>query len=161
MSISFSGSELINIAIGIERRGVVFYDRMADLTKNAVARDVFRYLADMERGHIQIFQGMLGEADKYQFSENQAGEYTIYLQTLVESAVFSDELVASEMAAKAESDIAALELAIEAEKDSLLFYYQMRDIMPQRAQATVNRIIAEEKSHLQQLSELKKKLAAL
>jgi len=161
MSISFSGSELINTAIGIEGRGIAFYDSMADSTKNAVARDVFRYLADMERQHIQIFQGMLSEADKYQFSESHAGEYTVYLQALVDSAVFSDELVASEMATQAESDIAAMELAIRAEKDSILFYYQMRDIMPQRAQPTVNRVISEEKSHLRQLSELKKKLAAL
>jgi rubrerythrin len=65
------------------------------------------------------------------------------------------------MATRAESDTEALELAIRAEKDSILFYYQMREIMPQRAQPTVNKIIAEEKSHLRQLSELKRKLAAL
>ena len=70
-------------------------------------------------------------------------------------------MVTSEMATKADSDIEALELAVGAEKDSILFYYEMRDIMPQRAQQTVNKIIAEEKSHLRQLSELKKKLAAL
>ena len=66
MSISFSGSELINIAIGIEGKGIVFYDIMASSTKNDAAREVFHYLADMERGHIQIFQDMLSEADKYQ-----------------------------------------------------------------------------------------------
>jgi rubrerythrin len=151
MSISFSGSELINIAIGIERRGSIFYDIMADSTKNAIARDVFHYLADIERQHIQTFQDMLSEADKYQFSETKAGEYAAYLQSLVDTAVFGDDL--------ATSDIAALELAIGAEKDSILFYYEMRDIMPQRAQPTVNKVIAEEKSHLRQLSELKKKLA--
>lgn len=160
MSISFSGSELINIAIGIEERGVAFYASMADATKNANAREIFRYLADMERRHIQIFQGMLGEADKFKFPET-AGEYAVYLQALVDSAVFSDELIASKMAKGAESDTSALELAIGAEKDSILFYYEMRDIMPQRAQPTVNKIIAEEKSHLRQLSELKKKLAGL
>jgi rubrerythrin len=160
MSISFSGSELINIAIGIEERGVAFYASMADATKNANAREIFRYLADMERRHIQIFQGMLGEADKFKFPET-AGEYAVYLQALVDSAVFSDELIASKMAKGAESDTSALELAIGAEKDSILFYYEMRDIMPQRAQATVNKIITEEKSHLRQLSELKKKLAGL
>jgi rubrerythrin len=159
MSISFSGIELINIAIGIEKRGIVFYDIMAKSTENATAREVFRYLADMERQHIQIFQDMLGEADKYQFSETKAEEYTAYLQALVDSAIFTDDLVTSEIATKAESDVEALELAIGAEKDSILFYYEMRDIMPQRAQPTVNTIIAEEKSHLRQLSELKKKLA--
>ncbi len=32
MSISLSGSELINIAIGIERRGIAFYDVMVRST---------------------------------------------------------------------------------------------------------------------------------
>ncbi len=161
MSISFSGSELINIAIGIERRGIAFYDIMTKSTENATARDVFQYLADMERQHIQIFQGMLDEADKYQVPKSYAEEYVAYLQALVDSAVFTDDLVTSEIATKAENEIEAMELAIGAEKDSILFYYEMKDIMPQRAQPTVNKIITEEKSHLRQLSELKKKLAAI
>ena len=161
MSISFSGSELINIAIGIEERGIVFYDVMAKSTQNEAAREVFNYLADMERNHIEIFKDMLEGADKFQIPADESGQYTTYLRALVDSAVFSDDLVTSEMAAQAESDAAALELAIRAEKDSILFYYEMKEVMPQRAQATVNKIIAEEKSHLRQLSELKKKLAAL
>jgi rubrerythrin len=161
MSITFSGSELINIAIGIERRGIAFYDVMTKSTDNAAARDVFQYLANMEREHIQIFQGMLAEADKYQIPETYTGEYASYLQALVDSAVFSDDMATSEMATQADSDIEALELAIGAEKDSILFYYEMKEIMPQRAQATVNKIITEEKSHLRQLSGLKKKLATL
>jgi len=161
MSISFSGTELINIAIGIERRGIAFYDIMTKSTENDATRNVFQYLANMEREHIQIFQGMLAEANKYQIPETYAQEYASYLQALVDSAVFTDDMVTSEIATKAESDIEALELAICAEKDSILFYYEMKEIMPQRAQATVIKIITEEKSHLRQLSELKKKLAAL
>jgi rubrerythrin len=161
MSISFSGSELINIAIGIEGRGIVFYDVMAKSTQKEAAREVFNYLADMERGHIETFKAMLEGADKFQIPADESGQYTAYLRALVESAVFSDDLVTSEMAAQAESDAAALELAIQSEKDSILFYYEMKELMPQRAQATVDNIIAEEKSHLRQLSELKKKLAAL
>ena len=161
MSISFSVSELINTAIGIERRGTIFYDIMAKSTENAAASDIFRYLADMERQHTAIFQEMLGEADKYQPVETYAGEHAAYLQTLVDSAIFTDDLVTSEMATQAESDIEALELAISAEKDSILFYYEMRDIMPSQGRSTVDKIIAEEKAHLNQLSELKKKVAAL
>lgn len=161
MSITFSGSELINIAIGIERRGIAFYEVMTKSTKSATARNVFQHLADMERVHIQIFQGMLGEADKYQIPETYPGEYAAYLQALVDSVVFTDNFVTSEMTTKTDSDIEALELAIGVEKDSILFYYEMKDMMPQRAQPMVNKIIAEEKSHLMQLSELKKKLATL
>ena len=52
-----------------------------------------------------------------------------------------------------------LVVRVDAEKDSLLFYYEMRDIMPKRAQETVNRVITEEKSHLRQLSILRRRLA--
>jgi len=161
VAITFSGSELINIAIGIEKRGIAFYDTMAKSTENTATRDVFKYLADMERMHIHIFQGMLGEVDKYQIPETYAGEYAAYLQALVDSAVFTDDTITNEMATQASSDIEAMELAIGAEKDSILFYYEMKEIMPQRAQPTVSKIIAEEKSHLRELSELKKKLSAI
>ena len=159
MSISFSGSELINIAIGIERRGIAFYDIMTKSTENAVTRDVFQCLVGMEREHIKIFQDMLSEADKYETPETYAGEYEAYLQALVDSAVFTDDLATSEMASQVDSDIKAIELGISAEKDSILFYYNMKELMGQRAQAAVNKIITEEKSHLRQLSELRKKLA--
>jgi len=160
MSITFSTGELINIAIGNERRGIAFYDIMTRSADSASARRVFQYLADMERDHIQIFQGMLAEVDKYKVPENYAREYGDYLQALVDTAIFTDELVTSEIATQADSDIKALELAIGAEKDAILFYYMMREIMPQRAQPMVDKIIAEEKSHLRQLSELKQKPAA-
>ena len=158
MSISFSASEILNIAIGIERTGIAFYDIMSRSTENATARDVFQQLADMERKHIQAFQDILAEVDKDQIPKAYAEEYTSYLEALVNSAVFTDDTVTSEMATRVSSDIEAMELAIRAEKDSIMFYYEIKDIMPLRAQPTVNKIITEEKSHLRHLSELKKKL---
>jgi len=159
MSIVFSSGELINIAIGIERRGITFYDIMAKSTDNEMAMAVFENLVDMERRHIEIFQDMLGEAADTPPSESSTGEYSGYLQALIDDAVFTDDMITSEMASQADSDIKAIELAISAEKDSILFYYEMRDIMPRRALTVINGVIAEEKSHLQQLSEIKKKLA--
>ncbi len=161
MSISYYGNELINIAIGIERRGIAFYDIMARSTENAITREVFQYLVGMEREHLKIFQNMLNEADKHETPETYAGEYEAYLQALVDNAVFTDDLVTSEMASQVDNDIKAIELSISAEKDSILFYYNMKELMPQRAQPMVNKIITEEKSHLRQLSESKKKLATL
>ena len=161
MSITFSASELINIAIGNERKGIAFYDVMTRSADSASARGVFQYLANMEREHIQIFNDMLAEADKYQVSETCTQEYAAYLQALVDTAIFTDDLAISEMATQADSDIRALELAIGAEKDAILFYYTMKEIMPRQARPTVDKIITEEKSHLRQLSGLKKKLAAL
>lgn len=158
MSIAFSAVELVNIAVDIEKKGIAFYDVMAKTADNKTVRDVFLYLANMEREHIKIFQNMLREADKFKIPEDYAGEYGAYLRGLVDSAVFTDDVVTGNMAADADSDFKALELGINAEKDSILFYYEMRDIVTNTVLVTVNRIIAEEKSHLRKLSQLKKEL---
>ncbi len=159
MSIVFSGSDLINIAIDIERRGIMFYDIMAKSTDNEDARAVFEGLVEMERQHIKIFEDMLDEADKHPPQEASTRGYSEYLQVVLDDAVFTDDMITSEMATQADSDIKALELGMRAEKDSILFYYEMRDSLPRRTVPMLDRIIAEEKSHLQQLSEIKKKLA--
>jgi len=96
--------------------GNVFYDIMNKSTENDAARDAFQYLADMERHHIQVFKDLLAEVDKYQTVETPSGEYAAYLKTLVDSAVFTDDMVTSELATEADSDIEAMELAISAEK---------------------------------------------
>ncbi len=153
----YPGSELINIAVGIERRGITFYDIMAKSSDDASVRAVFEGLVVMEREHIRIFQAMLEATGGP--SEAAAPEYSGYLQALIDSAVFTDDLITSEMATEADSDVRALELAIAAEKDSVLFYYEMRDAMPAAA-AVIGRIIAEEKFHLRQLTEIKRQLAA-
>ena len=111
------------------------------------------------REHIQVFQGMLGEADKYQPSGESSEEESAYIQALVDNAAFTDDMVISELANQADSDVEALELAISGEKDSILFYYEMREIIPHRAQPTVNNIIKEEKSHVKMLTEIKKRIS--
>ena len=160
MSISFSGSELVNIAIGIERRGIAFYDVMAKSAESGKVREVFQCLVGMEHQHINIFQDMLVETDEYQLPEAYTGEHAAYLEALVDSVVFSDDLITSEMVTRLDSDIEALELAINLEKDSILFYYQMRDIVSPKEQPALDKIIAEEKSHLRDLSVIKRELTS-
>ena len=158
MSIVFSGDELLNIAISIERRGMTFYDIMAKSTDNEVARAVFEALVNMEREHITIFEDMMDEIDSSHTSESPSPEYSEYVQALIDDAVFTDDMITSEMATQADSDIKALELAISAEKDSILFYYEMKNLMPKQTLPVIERVILEEKSHLQQLTEVKKRL---
>ncbi len=159
MSISFSGGELLNIAIDIEKRGIVFYDVMAKSAENEEVRRVFQYLADMEHRHVETFQAMLSETDytgKNAYGDEEAG----YIKSLVENNIFSDDAITSELFARLDNDIEALELAIGLEKDSILFYYQLKDIAQPKEQKLLDGIIAEEKTHLRDLPEIKRKLAA-
>ncbi|MBI2980473.1 MAG: ferritin family protein [Chloroflexi bacterium] len=160
MSISLSAHDIIKVAIGIEKTGIAFYDIMSRTTGNTIAQEIFRQLLAAEREHIQAFQNMLGQADKYQLSEAPSRDQADYLKALVDNAVFTDDMITSERVAQADSDIKAVELAIGAEKDSILFYYEMKEIMPRQTHQTVYKIIAEEKTHLRLLSEIKKRLTA-
>ena len=158
MSVVFSGDELINLAIGIERRGITFYDVIAKSTDDEIAKAVFEALVNMERRHIEIFEDMLGEDISAGESSGSGNEYPDYLHSLIDDAVFNDDLITSEMATQADSDIKAIELGISAEKDSILFYYELSELMPKKVLPVIKQIIAEEKSHLQQLTEVKKRL---
>jgi len=160
MAIFFSGSELVNIAIGIEKSGLAFYQSLVKKEKDVMARGAYKYLAEMEEKHIKTFQSMLGAVGEYKPPEMYTEEYDLYLKALVDSAVFTDDKVAREMAEKAASSAEAIQIALGAEKDSILYYSEMRNLVRERDREVVNRIIEEEKSHLRQLSDLKKKLAA-
>ena len=161
MALAFSVSEIINTAIGIEKRGYAFYTVMAKSTPNDGARTVYKQMAETEKEHIQTFRDLLAGVEKYEAPEVFAAEYAAYFHSLVDSAVFTRDLTQSELASCSSSDIAALELGIRAEKDSIIFYYNMKELMSKDEWGPVDKIIAEEKTHLQQLSDLKKQLAKL
>jgi len=159
LSSSLSGSELINLAIDIERRGIAFYDIMARTAENDATRGAFGYLVELEREHVRTFQSMLSNAGKSRPSKDRTQVNATYLQALAGSAVFTEDMATSETAAQVASDIGALELGISAEKDSILFYYELRDILAEPLGNEISKIIDEEKLHLSQLSDLKVRLA--
>ena len=60
MAVFFSGSELLEIAMGIERNGMAFYQALADKTGKRDVKDIYTYLAGEEKKHLDTFQGMSG-----------------------------------------------------------------------------------------------------
>jgi rubrerythrin len=58
------------------------------------------------------------------------------------------------LAEQAHDRQAALRVAIGFEKDTLLFFYDLRDMASVAEQKTINGIIAEEKQHLRRLAKL-------
>jgi rubrerythrin len=160
MSIVFSPAELLNIAIGIERSGITFYDIMARTTDNEMAREIFEQFVAMERGHLNLFQDILSGLSDEKPATPPSAEDSSYLQALVDDAVFTNDAIISEAVTQADSDIKALEVGISAEKDSILFYQSVKEVLPRLAVPVMDRIISEEKSHLQQLTAIKKKLEA-
>lgn len=159
MPTSFSPGELIKIAIGIERSGITFFDIMARTTDAEMAREIFEQFVQMEREHLKLFQDMQTEIEDNEPPAALTPEDSSYLQALIDDAVFTNDAVMNEAVSQADSDVKALEVGISAEKDSILFYQALQDLMPAHTIPAIAGIISEEKSHLQQLMAIKKKLA--
>ena len=155
MSILFSGGELLEIAMDIERNGAAFYQALADQSKNKDIRAIYEHLAKEEEKHLDTFKGMLNTVGKYQPPEVYAEEYMLYLKSLADSSVFTDVTQAKEKAKKASSESEALDIGIQAEKDSILFYTEMQNFVKPADQKAVSWVIDEEKAHLRQLSQLR------
>jgi len=158
MAVFFSGSELLEIAMGIERNGMAFYQALADKTGKRDVKDIYTYLAGEEKKHLDTFQGMSGSLGQAKPPETYGDEYMLYLKSLVDSVIFSNVAEAQQKAAKISNEIEALDTGIQAEKDSILFYTELQTLVRGRDREVVLTVLDEEKNHLRQLSELKKGL---
>jgi rubrerythrin len=159
MGVFFSGKELVDIAVSIEKSGMAFYDSMIKCAKGKKAQTAFKYLADQEKEHIKAYERMLGAVADAPPPESYTEEYDQYLKSLVESAVFSSEAAACKLAESTSSDVEGIGIGMRAEKDSILFYTELQDLVRRADARIIGKIIEEEKSHLKRLLELRSGLA--
>jgi len=156
MALSVTSGELIDVAVGIERSGAAFYEYLVNTTRDVRAQVMYKYLADQERTHIKTFQALRTDVGDYRPPISSSDEYAAYLEALVKSAVFGNDMMARRMAEKTSSDSEAIEIAIRAEKDSILFYTSIKDLVRQPDLEVIDKIVEEERAHLTQLSEFRK-----
>ena len=159
MAVFFSGSEMLEIAIGIERNGITYYDILSKQTQNKDISSLYEYLSEEEQNHLDTFQKMADSVGKYKPSESYSGEYMLYMKSLMDSAVFKDTDTARQKAQEASSDFEAIDIGIQAEKDSILFYMELQNMVSKSDQKIVKEIIKAERDHLRQLLELKAEMS--
>ena len=151
----FSASEIVQIGVQIEINGKEFYDAVAKKSKDKDAGKIFEYLAGEEKKHIGVFSGLLSSIEKYEPAESYPGEYFAYLKALADQHVFTKEKKGAVVAGRVKTDLEAVETGINAEKDSILFYNEMKKFVPQGQFGVIDKIINEEKEHLRKLAGIK------
>lgn len=158
MSINFSGRELLEVAIQIERNGFAFYSAAAPNVKDEKARELIEWLANEEKGHVGRFQEIMTgfKGEDLDMSPSELEEYTLYLKALADARVFTSELKAREAALSINSVKDAIDMAIEFEKDSLLFLHGMKSMVRKGDASAVDELIREEMLHLKRLVEFKR-----
>lgn len=152
----FAGSEIVELGVQIEINGWEFYSELAEHTKDKGAKEVFLFLANEEKKHIDTFRDLLKSVVDYQPQESYPGEYFAYMNALASDYVFTQKDKGRELAKQVKSDSEALQIGIRAEKDSIIFFDGMKRFLSQKEQNIIDYLIEQEKSHLQKLYELKK-----
>jgi len=151
----FSVSEAIEQAIQTEKLGYDFYTSMGEkFSENEGLKELFDTLAIKERHHEKFFTGLLDKAGKTDIEGHD--EFSSYMRAIVESEFFLGTNKALPSLDHVTTPVEAVKFALDFEKETLLYFYSIRDIVPEKE--IVDKIILEEKSHVVWLNRLLKKM---
>lgn len=162
MGISFNANEIFEMAEQIERNGSSFYRRVAKSFKDANFCQKLLDLAAMEDEHERIFHAMRADLSGQEgvvSGFDPSGQAALYLQAIADSKVFDVRKDPTERLTGKETLEEILLMAIGIEKDSIIFYQGIKEMVPERlGKDRVEAIIKEEMGHITTLS---KELASL
>ena len=153
MSIRFNADEIFEMAAEIERQGAVFYEKAARITKDSKVRKMFERFSDMEHGHRITFEKMRDQltSDQRASTYDPAGEAAMYLRAVADANGLEGKKSDMVDFNGNESPAEILKSAIEAEKNSIVFYLGLEDVVDKSDWRKVANIISEEKAHLRSL----------
>ena len=156
MAFDFNAKDIFEMAKEIERNGAAFYKSAAEKVEKPDQKNMLLDLAKMEEGHEEIFTRMEKDLTSKEQSEtifDPENEAFQYLKALADTRVFFEKEVDTS------SMEAILKTALGAEKDSIVFYLGMKELVPEKfGKNRLDGIIKEEMSHVRMLS---KELTAL
>ncbi|MEN6574828.1 MAG: ferritin family protein [Phycisphaerales bacterium] len=162
MSTAFNADEVFEMAEQIEQNGARFYREAATKTVSREIKEMFLNMASMEEGHQRTFKEMrksLSEQEKAETVYDPYGEASLYLQALADSKGFEGMKSQTQKLTGKESARELLEIAIGAEKNSVLYYVGLKDLVPAgMGRDKVEAIIREEVRHI---ADLRRRLTAL
>ncbi len=151
---AFFAKEILEAAIQIEKNGQLFYELMGEKAADRSALEVFKRLAAQEKEHLAHLRELAGSlADPPETWERE--EFSMYMAELAESHVFAADGSGEKAARELAGDLAAVELGIRFEKDTLLFMEGLRGMIRKEEKQVLERLLEWERAHLVELVRLK------
>jgi rubrerythrin len=150
MAYDFNADDVFEMAEQLERNGAKFYKDAAAKISEPEGKKLLLKLAEMEVEHEKTFAALRAELsakEKMTTLFDPQGESTLYLRALADTRVFFEKTVDTSSLRE------ILKAAIEAEKDSIVFYLGMKDAVPEKlGKNRMDAIIKEEMGHIRLLS---------
>jgi|Deesub1362B_J571_1020462.scaffolds.fasta_scaffold12984_2 rubrerythrin len=153
----FKVNEVVGIAVEIERRGEAFYREMAARAQDHKVRETLDFLAGEEVKHQKFFSDLLARLEPFQLPPgSDEDEYWAYVNDLIDSHFLFDDALNRRLVSSVISDKEVLHLAMGFEKESILFFTELKSLVPTSEVQTVEACIQEERRHLRKLVEMLK-----
>lgn len=151
----YKATDIVEMALEIEKSGELFYRAVAEKAKSTEVKALFEDLAEQEVLHYKTFKKLSKITwDTSSLPGGDWSQYLMYLQSVIQSAFFQGRDKALALAEEVSDEKEALRMAMNFEKETLLFFYDLRDMVSDADREIVMRIVDEEKQHLQRLGGL-------
>jgi rubrerythrin len=147
--------EVYRVGMCIEQAGLDFYTKMAEKADDPQTKRVFQRLAKDEKAHLAFFESLeiktaggmgAGPAD-------QDADLSRYVCSIVDGGIFRSLSQMEKLGRMKFDPESALELALQVEKDAVLYYSEAHRANKKRAaREALDRLIEEEKGHVVQIS---------
>jgi rubrerythrin len=161
MVYDFNAQEVFEMAVQIEKNGAAYYRKAASLQKNKANKEFLESIARMEDRHKAGFEEMkiaVSDMEKSQTVFDPQEELFLYLKAMADAHGGEGNPDAANQLTGEETMSQVIETAIGLEKESILFYIGLKDIVPAKlGRSKIDAIIEEEKKHVAQLSGFLKK----
>jgi len=158
MSFKFNADELLEMALEIEQNGAEFYKRAAEMGQSQSERAMLLELAAMEEDHEKTFAEMrsgLTDGERKETTYDPHGELPSYLQAMADKQVVKKGEKPADRLTGEETIEDILRFAIGLEKDSVVFYLGLQELVPARlGRERIDDILKEEMNHIAQLGDL-------
>ena len=160
---TYSIDEIIDLAIQIEKSGYAFYDnalKRKDL--GSKGHELLLKLRDQEKQHEIFFNSLHTEKDLDLINYGTDQEIVNdYLRAIINYRIFNNPKAAIKTVEDALNELQLIETAINFEKDTLLFFQGIRDIIKEsRSREILEKIMKEEISHILWLSLYRDKITS-
>lgn len=151
----FKVNEVVGIAVEIERRGERFYLDMAERATDSKVKETLLYLASEEVRHQKVYEELLSRLRSVELPPGSGeSEYWCYVNDLIDSHFLFDTVQNERLISTATSDQEVVRLAMGFEKESILFFTEMKGLVPGEEAQLIEGCIQEERTHLRKLGQL-------
>jgi len=156
MSFQFNADEIFEMAEQIERNGYRFYRAAAEKAAEPKNKELLLKLAEMEVEHEKVFSTLRSElslSDKAPTAFDPDDQIGLYLQSMADGKVFDMRTDPTTFFTGQQSMADILNKAIGMEKNSIIFYLGMKEIVSDsKGRDKIDSLIKEELAHIGFLS---------